>query len=62
MTPEERERMLELNAQIATEQDRERFIQLVKELNELLEEKQRESECRPRFKRADHNWALMGVP
>ena len=36
MTPEERERMASLCQRIATEQDRDQFTQLVKELNDLL--------------------------
>lgn len=36
MTPEERERMSALCQRIATEQDRDIFSQLVKELNDLL--------------------------
>lgn len=36
MTPEERERMSALCQRIATEQDRDIFTELVKELNDLL--------------------------
>ena len=36
MTPDERERMTTLCQRIATEQDREKFTQLVKALNDLL--------------------------
>ena len=36
MTPEERERMAALCQRIATEQDRDIFSELVKELNDLL--------------------------
>lgn len=36
MTPDERERMTTLCQRIATEQDRDKFTQLVKELNDLL--------------------------
>jgi hypothetical protein len=36
MTPEERERMAALCQRIATEQDRNIFTQLVRELNDLL--------------------------
>lgn len=36
MTPDERERMAVLCQRIATEQDRDTFTQLVKELNNLL--------------------------
>jgi hypothetical protein len=36
MTPDERERMANLCQRIATEQDREKFTQLVKALNDLL--------------------------
>jgi hypothetical protein len=39
MTPEERERMTSLCQRIATEQDRDAFTQLVKELNDLLSQK-----------------------
>lgn len=50
MTPEERERMTSLCQRIATEQNRDEFTQLVKQLNDLLsvkdhrlEEKQNQS-------------------
>jgi hypothetical protein len=36
MTPEERDRMSSICQRIATEQDRDKFTQLVKELNDLL--------------------------
>lgn len=39
MTPEERDRMSSLCQRIATEQDRDKFTQLVKELNDLLSQK-----------------------
>ncbi len=39
MNPEERERLKILCDQIATERDHERFVKLVQELNDLLEEK-----------------------
>lgn len=35
----ERERLRELAARIATEQDNDKFAELVKEMNELLDEK-----------------------
>lgn len=41
------ERARELTAKIATEQDPERFTQLVKELNDLLEGAQRTDETPP---------------
>lgn len=37
MTPEERQRMYQLCAMIETEKDRNRFLQLIEELNQLLE-------------------------
>jgi len=40
MTPEERERMNSLCKQIQSEKDREKFTQLVIELNNLLERKE----------------------
>jgi hypothetical protein len=40
MTPEERERMHMLCEQIAKEQDHEKFVKLVRELNDLLEHKE----------------------
>lgn len=40
MKPDERERMYQLCAMIEKEQDRERFMQLIKELNDLLERKE----------------------
>jgi len=39
VTPDERERMAILCERIATEQDRQKFTQLVDELNELLDHK-----------------------
>jgi uncharacterized protein with von Willebrand factor type A (vWA) domain len=39
MTPDERDRMATLCQRIATEQDRDKFTQLVKELNDLLSAK-----------------------
>ena len=39
MTPEERERMTSLCQRIATEQDRDAFTRLVKQLNDLLSQK-----------------------
>ena len=39
MTPDERERMELLCQRIATEQDRDKFTQLVRELNDLLSAK-----------------------
>jgi hypothetical protein len=39
MTPDERERMQRLCEQIATEENRERFTNLVQELNDLLDHK-----------------------
>ena len=41
MTPEERKRMNELCQLIADEQDHEMFTRLVKELDELLSQKER---------------------
>jgi hypothetical protein len=38
MTPEERKRMNEICAQIATEEDPETFNKLLRELNKLLEQ------------------------
>lgn len=43
MTPEERERMNQLCILVQSEQDHNRFTVLVKELNELLETKERRS-------------------
>jgi hypothetical protein len=40
MTPAERRRMQLLCEQIATEQDRAKFVQLVQELNNLLDHKE----------------------
>jgi altronate dehydratase len=40
MTPEERERMHALCERIAKEQNHEKFVKLVQELNDLLEHKQ----------------------
>ena len=47
MTPEERERMNELCAQMQVEQDRWKFGQLLAELNNLLERKENRLEPRP---------------
>jgi hypothetical protein len=38
MTPSERERMEELCARIAVEKNHRKFLELVKQLNELLEQ------------------------
>lgn len=40
MTSEERERMNELCQKIAVEQDHDRFVRLLRELNSLLERKE----------------------
>ena len=47
MTPEERERMTSICQRIATEQDRDVFTQLVKELNDLLSQKDHRLKDRP---------------
>ena len=44
MTPEERSRMVELCNLIQEEKDQERFHQLVKELNDLFDQKDRRLE------------------
>lgn len=44
MTPEERERMFALCNEIATEKDAQRFHKLLRELNDLLERKDRRLE------------------
>jgi hypothetical protein len=44
MTPDERERMHILCERIAKEQDHERFVKLVQELNDLLEHKEQRIE------------------
>jgi len=41
MKPEEIKRMYQLCAQIECEKDHHRFLELIRELNELLERKQR---------------------
>jgi hypothetical protein len=45
MTPDERERMQFLCEQIAKEENRERFTNLVHELNELLDHKVQRLDC-----------------
>ena len=40
MTPEEREHMNTLGERIATEQNHDKFVKLVQELNDLLEHKE----------------------
>jgi len=50
MTPDERERMTTLCQRIATEQDREKFTQLVKEINDLLSVKDHRLEDREKKK------------
>ena len=50
MTPDERERMTTLCQRIASEQDREKFTQLVKELNDLLSLKDHRQEDREKKK------------
>lgn len=44
MTTEERQRMYQLCAMIETEKDRDRFLRLIEELNQLLENKERRLE------------------
>lgn len=44
MTPEERERMNVLCERIAKEQDHDKFVKLVQELNDLLEHKEQRLE------------------
>jgi hypothetical protein len=44
MTPEERDRMHLLCERIAKEQDHDKFVTLVQELNDLLENKERRLE------------------
>ena len=46
MKADERERMYQLCAMIEKEQDRERFLELIRELNELLEFKEQQLERR----------------
>jgi hypothetical protein len=40
MKPDERERMYQLCAMIEKEQNRDRFLELIQELNQLLEKKE----------------------
>lgn len=47
MTPEEHERMLSLCQQIVVEKDHNKFNSLIRELNDLLERKQKRIEPRP---------------
>ena len=47
MKPDERERMYQLCALIECEQDHHRFLQLIEELNDLLERKERRLEDKP---------------
>lgn len=47
MTPEERERMLTLCQQIAIEKDHTKFGALIRELNDLLERKEKRIEPHP---------------
>jgi len=44
MTPDERERMHALCERIAKEQDHDRFVKLVQELNDLLDHKEQRLE------------------
>ena len=44
MTPEERERMHKLCERIATEQNHDKFVRLVQELNDLLDHKEQRLE------------------
>jgi len=44
MTPEERERMHTLCERIATEQNHDKFVKLVQELNDLLDHKEQRLE------------------
>jgi hypothetical protein len=45
MTPDERERMAILCERIATEKDHQKFSRLVRELNDLLDRKERRFEA-----------------
>jgi hypothetical protein len=47
MTPEEREQMNRLCTQIQDEKDHDRFMQLIKELNDLIDRKEHRFEPRP---------------
>jgi len=47
LTPDERDRMNSLCKQIVTEKDRDKFIKLVEELNNLLDRKERRLEDTP---------------
>lgn len=47
MKPDEKERMYQLCAMIEKEQDRDRFLELIKELNDLLERKEHRLESGP---------------
>jgi hypothetical protein len=47
MSPEERERMYELCAQIEKEKDHHKFLLLINELNELLERKEQRLDDQP---------------
>lgn len=47
MRPEDRERMYQLCGLIEKERDHARFLQLIRELNDLLENRQRKLEKEP---------------
>jgi len=47
MTPDERERMNDLCEHIAKEQDHDRFVKLVQELNDLLDHKEQRLDTPP---------------
>src|ERR1035441_1351556 len=57
MTPDEREHMHILCERIAKEQDHERFVKLVQELNDLLEHKEQRME-----NSSKNAWASASVP
>jgi hypothetical protein len=58
----DREGLRELAAKVAAEQDHDRFVALVKELNQLLEGDLRESQDSAPEGNADHNKPTVGKP
>lgn len=52
MTPEERIQVAALVAKINIEKDHDKFTELVRELNDLLEAKERRLDIRPSFSKS----------
>ena len=56
---EKRERLRELTAKIATEQDHDKFVALVKELNQLLDGERKPQSSAPA---TNAQWRYLSIP